>query len=99
VLSSLQTVPVCIGYTVDGRRVDEMPTTQSEFMRAEPVFEELRGWWEDISGAREFDDLPAKARDYVLRVEELAGAHISCIGVGPGRDQTIVRRDILRACQ
>ena len=45
--------------------------------------------------AREFDDLPAKARDYVLRLEELAGAHVSCIGVGPGREQTIVRRDIL----
>ena len=42
-----------------------------------------------------FDDLPAKARDYVLRLEELAGAHVSCIGVGPGRDQTIVRRDVL----
>ena len=55
----------------------------------------MPGWWEDISEAREFDDLPAKARDYVLRLEELAGAHISCIGVGPGREQTIVRRDIL----
>ena len=47
------------------------------------------------AGAREFDDLPAKARDYVVRLEELAGAPVSCIGVGPGRDQTIVRRDVL----
>lgn len=52
---------------------------------------------EDISGAREFDELPAKARDYVLRLEELAGAPVSCIGVGPGREQTIVRRDVLAA--
>lgn len=95
VLSSLQTVPVCVGYTVDGRRTDEMPMTQSEIARAQPVYEELPGWWEDISTAREFDDLPAKARDYVLRLEELAGAQVSCIGVGPGRDQTIVRRDVL----
>ncbi|HOB50508.1 MAG TPA: adenylosuccinate synthase [Mycobacterium sp.] len=95
VLSSLPTVPVCVGYIVDGKRTDEMPMTQSEIARAEPVFEELPGWWEDISGAREFDDLPAKARDYVLRLEELAGAPVSCIGVGPGRDQTIVRRDVL----
>ena len=94
-LSSLETVPVCVGYTVDGKRTDEMPMTQSDIARAEPIYEELPGWWEDISGAREFDDLPAKARDYVLRLEELAGAHVSCIGVGPGRDQTIVRRDIL----
>jgi adenylosuccinate synthase len=95
VLSSLQTVPVCVGYTVDGKRTDDMPMTQSEIARAVPVYEELPGWWEDISGAREFDDLPAKARDYVLRLEELAGAQVSCIGVGPGRDQTIVRRDVL----
>ena len=53
------------------------------------------GWWEDISGARTFDELPAKARDYVLRLEELAGAQVSCIGVGPGREQTIVRHDVL----
>jgi adenylosuccinate synthase len=71
--------------------------TQSDLARAEPIYEELPGWWEDISAARDFDDLPAKARDYVLRLEELAGAPISCIGVGPGRDQTIVRRDILQA--
>jgi adenylosuccinate synthase len=97
VLSSLETVPVCVGYTVDGKRTNEMPMTQRDIARAEPIYEELPGWWEDISGAREFDDLPAKARDYVLRLEELAGAHVSCIGVGPGRDQTIVRRDILAA--
>jgi adenylosuccinate synthase len=95
VLSSLQTVPVCVGYTVDGKRTDEMPMMQSDIARAEPVYEELPGWWEDISAAREFGDLPAKARDYVLRLEELAGAPVSCIWVGPGRDQTIVRRDVL----
>jgi adenylosuccinate synthase len=97
VLSSLQTVPVCVGYEIDGKRTDDMPMTQSDIARAVPVYEELPGWWEDISGAREFDDLPAKARDYVLRLEELAGAPVSCIGVGPGRDQTIVRRDVLAA--
>lgn len=95
VLSSLETVPVCVGYTVDGKRTEEMPMTQSEIARAQPIYEELPGWWEDISGARAFEDLPARARDYVLRLEELAGAQVSCIGVGPGRDQTIVRRDVL----
>jgi adenylosuccinate synthase len=96
VLSSLQTVPVCIGYTIDGKRVDELPMTQAEFARAETIYEELPGWWEDISAARGYDDLPAKARDYVSRLEELAGAQVSCIGVGPGREQTIVRRDVVR---
>ncbi|UVO13734.1 adenylosuccinate synthase [Mycobacterium sp. SVM_VP21] len=96
VLSSLETVPVCVGYTVDGKRTDELPMTQEEFARAEPVYEELPGWWEDISGARTFEELPANARDYVSRLEEIAGAQVSCIGVGPGREQTIVRRDVVR---
>jgi adenylosuccinate synthase len=96
VLSSLETVPVCVGYTVDGKRTDELPMTQEEFARAVPVYEELPGWWEDISGARTFEELPANARDYVSRLEEIAGAQVSCIGVGPGREQTIVRRDVVR---
>jgi adenylosuccinate synthase len=86
---------VCVGYTVNGKRTNEMPMTQSDIAIAQPIYEELPGWWEDISSCRTFDDLPAKARDYVLRLEELAGAHVSCIGVGPGREQTIVRRDVL----
>ncbi|AWV47245.1 adenylosuccinate synthetase [Mycobacterium leprae Kyoto-2] len=97
VLSSLETVPVCVGYQIAGVRTHDMPITQSDLARAEPIYEELPGWWEDISGAREFEDLPAKARDYVLRLEELAGAQVACIGVGPGRDQTIVRCDVLRS--
>ncbi|HTM85327.1 MAG TPA: adenylosuccinate synthase [Mycobacterium sp.] len=97
VLSSLPTVPVCVGYRIDGKQTAEMPMTQSELPRAEPVYEELPGWSEDISGARTFDELPAAARDYVQRVEELSGAPVSCIGVGPGRDQTIVRRDVTGA--
>src|SRR5246500_2818167 len=99
VLSSLETVPVCVGYRIDGSRTREMPMTQSDLARAEPIYEELPGWWENISEAREFDDLPAKARDYVLRLEELAGAQVSCIVVGPGLAQTIGRRDIVAAHQ
>ncbi|GAA5045142.1 adenylosuccinate synthase [Nocardia callitridis] len=95
VLSSLETVPICVAYEIDGERVEQMPTTQTEFHHAKPIYEQLPGWWEDISGAREFADLPANAQAYVLRLEELSGARISCIGVGPGRDQTIVRHDVL----
>jgi adenylosuccinate synthase len=94
VLSGLDTVPVCVGYEVDGRRVDDMPMTQTDLHHAVPVYEELPGWWEDLSDCRTFEDLPAKARDYVHRLEELAGARISAIGVGPRRDQTIVRHDL-----
>ncbi|MBT0566183.1 adenylosuccinate synthase [Williamsia sp. CHRR-6] len=95
VLSSLDTVPICVAYEVDGERVDDMPMTQTGFHHAKPIYEEMPGWWEDISGARTFAELPATAQDYVLRLEELAGARISCVGVGPGRDQTIVRHPIL----
>ena len=95
VLSSLDTIPICVAYDVDGERHDDMPMTQTGFHHATPIYEEMPGWWEDISGARTFEDLPVNAQNYVLRLEELSGAHMSYIGVGPGRDQTIVRRDIL----
>ncbi|RUP41199.1 MAG: adenylosuccinate synthase [Gordonia sp. (in: high G+C Gram-positive bacteria)] len=94
VLSGLDEVPICVAYEVDGKRFDEMPMTQADFHRAVPVYETMPGWWEDISTARTFDELPLNAQRYVLRLEELCGAYISCIGVGPGRDETIVRRDV-----
>ena len=84
-----------MAYDVDGARHDEMPMTQSEFVRATPIYEYLDGWWEDISGARTVEELPANARAYVRRVEELSGARISAIGVGPARDATIVVHDLL----
>jgi adenylosuccinate synthase len=91
VLSGLETVPICVGYEVDGRRVDDMPMTQTDVHHALPVYEELPGWFEDLSACRTFDDLPANARAYVERIEELTGAPVSAIGVGPGREQTITR--------
>jgi adenylosuccinate synthase len=95
VLSGQEKVPVCVGYEVDGFRTEHMPMTQTEVHHAVPIYEELPGWWEDVSQCRTFDELPANARDYVLRIEELAGARVSAIGVGPGREQTIVRHDFL----
>ncbi|GGM47156.1 adenylosuccinate synthetase [Longimycelium tulufanense] len=93
VLSGMEKVPVCVAYEVDGQRVDEMPMTQTDVHHAKPIYEELPGWWEDISHCRTFEDLPANARAYVERLEELIGARISAIGVGPGREQTIVRHE------
>ncbi|MGI8652048.1 MAG: adenylosuccinate synthase [Geodermatophilaceae bacterium] len=95
VLSSLERVPICVAYEVDGVRHDEMPMTQTAFHHATPVYEELPGWFEDVGHCRSFDELPANARAYVLRLEELSGAYVSVIGVGPGRDQNVVRRDLL----
>ena len=94
-LSGLERVPVCVAYDVDGVRHDEVPASQSDFHHATPVYEELPGWSQDIRGATRFEDLPRAARDYVLSIEELSGAPISVIGTGPGRDEVIVRRDLL----
>ena len=95
VLTGLDEIPVCVGYDVDGVRVDEVPVNQTDLHHAVPVYEWFPGWSEDITGARTFEDLPAAARDYVLALENLIGAHISVIGVGPGRDAVVVRRDLL----
>ncbi|MGF0224751.1 adenylosuccinate synthase [Dietzia natronolimnaea] len=95
VLTGIGEIPICVAYDVDGVRHDEMPMTQTDFHHATPIYETMPGWDEDITGAREFSDLPLAARDYVLRLEELAGCHMSYIGVGPGRDENVVRRDIL----
>ncbi|MGO2660230.1 adenylosuccinate synthase [Mycetocola reblochoni] len=95
VLDELETIPVCVGYEIDGVRVDEVPVSQSDFHHAVPVYEEFPGWREDITGVREFDDLPQNARDYVLALERMSGARISAIGVGPGRDAIVVRHDLI----
>ncbi|MFD2417835.1 adenylosuccinate synthase [Amycolatopsis pigmentata] len=93
VLSGLEKVPVCVAYEVDGFRTEDMPMTQTDVHHALPIYEELPGWWEDLSECRSFDELPANAKAYVERLEELSGARISAVGVGPGREQTIVRHD------
>jgi adenylosuccinate synthase len=95
VLTGLEQVPVCVAYDVDGIRHDEMPVNQSDFHHAVPVYEYLPGWWEDISEARALEELPANARAYVQRVEELSGARIAAIGVGPARAATIVVHDLV----
>jgi adenylosuccinate synthase len=85
VLTGLDRVPVCVAYDVDGTRHDEMPVNQTDF----------HGWWEDISGARTFDDLPVNAQRYVETVEQMSGARISAVGVGPSRDATVVRHELI----
>ncbi|MEV4167713.1 adenylosuccinate synthase [Nonomuraea sp. NPDC049709] len=95
VLSGLERIPVCVAYEVDGVRHDEIPMTQTDFHHAKPIYEEFPGWQEDISSAKSFEDLPPNAQAYVRTLEEMSGAPISAIGVGPGRDQTIVVRPLV----
>jgi adenylosuccinate synthase len=95
VLSGLESIPVCVGYDVHGKRYDEIPMTQTDFHHAIGVFEHLDGWREDISAARKFADLPKQAQAYVRAIEDMAGAPVWAVGVGPRRDQTVQLRDVL----
>ncbi|MDT5036392.1 MAG: adenylosuccinate synthase [Micromonosporaceae bacterium] len=95
VLSGLERVPICVGYSIDGERTDEMPMTQTAFHHAKPIYEELPGWWEDISKCRTAAELPENARRYVERIEELCGTRVSAVGVGPGREENVVRHALL----
>ena len=95
VLTGIERIPVCVAYEIEGQRVTELPMTQTDFHHAKPIYEELPGWTEDISGARSIEELPANAQAYVRYLEELSGAPISAIGVGQDRDATIVVRDML----
>jgi adenylosuccinate synthase len=95
VLTGLDSVPICVAYDIDGTRHDEMPMTQTAFHHARPVYEQMPGWWEDISDCRAVSDLPANAQAYVRRLEELSGARMSVLGVGPGREQNVLIHDLL----
>lgn len=91
VLSGLEKIPVCVAYDINGERHDEMPVNQSDFHHAKPIYEEFDGWSEDISAARKFEDLPVNAQKYILALEAMSGARFSAIGVGPEREQVVVR--------
>ncbi|HEY2792566.1 MAG TPA: adenylosuccinate synthase [Micromonosporaceae bacterium] len=95
VMSGMEKVPICVAYDVDGVRYDDIPMTQTAFHHAKPVFEEMDGWGEDITKCRDFSELPPNAQRYVERIEDLCGARVSVVGVGPGRDENIVRHELL----
>jgi adenylosuccinate synthase len=95
VLTGWEKIPVCVAYEIDGRRVEELPASQSDFHHAKPLYEYLPGWSEDISKARKLSDLPINAQGYIKFLEKISGAPISAIGVGPGRDETIQIREFI----
>lgn len=94
ILSIMSSIKVCTAYRLDGGTVVNPPYSASALARCEPVYEELPGWGSDITGARRFDDLPAEARSYVKRLEELLGCPASLISVGERREQTVVVREL-----
>jgi adenylosuccinate synthase len=93
VLSGLETVKVCTGYSYQGQVLDEIPASLEVMEQCTPIYEELPGWSEDITGAKSLAELPETARQYVTRIEELSGAPVVLVSVGPRRDETIVLRN------
>ncbi|AIR82115.1 adenylosuccinate synthase [Staphylococcus epidermidis] len=88
VLTGLDTVKICTAYELDGEKITEYPANLDQLRRCKPIFEELPGWTEDITGCRSLNKLPENARNYLERISELCGVHISIFSVGPDREQT-----------
>jgi len=93
VLDTLETVSVCTGYKLDGKKLDYLPAHAADQGRVEPVYEEIKGWGESTQGARSWADLPARAIKYVRRIEELIRCPVALVSTSPERDDTILVRD------
>ncbi len=93
VLDGFEELKICVGYEVDGARIDYLPAAAARQARATPIYETLPGWSESTFGARNFADLPAAAIKYVVRVEELIGRPVALLSTSPERDDTILMRD------
>jgi adenylosuccinate synthase len=92
VLDELETIQICVGYQIDGKSIAGLPVVADRFAECTPVYEELPGWQESTVGVTKFDRLPVKARDYLARIENLAGVPLDIISTGPDREQTIIKR-------
>lgn len=93
VLTGLKTVKICTSYKLDGKQIDYYPASLKELERCEPVYEELPGWDEDITGAKKFEDLPINVQNYLKRVSELSESPLATVSVGADRIQTIIVKD------
>jgi adenylosuccinate synthase len=91
ILSGLETLRIAVGYRYRGDRLDGFPQDSEVLAECEPVYEDLPGWSEDVRGCRAFEQLPRNARAYIARVEELVGARVSIVSLGPEREQMIAR--------
>ncbi|MFN4126272.1 adenylosuccinate synthase [Pannonibacter indicus] len=90
VLDGLEELKICVGYELDGKRIDYLPASQGAQARVVPIYETLPGWQESTKGARSWADLPAQAVKYVRHVEELIGAPVALLSTSPERDDTIL---------
>ena len=89
VLSGLDEIKICCGYSLDGKLIDYVPPTIKELNKVKPVYISMKGWMEDISNVKSFEELPENAKIYVRKIEELTNTKVVLISVGPNRTQTI----------
>jgi len=94
VLSGFDTIKICKAYNLDGKEIYGLPATVKDIERCQPVYEEMPGWKEDITGVKSFAELPVNAQNYIKRIEELVHCPVVMFSVGPDREQTVVLKDI-----
>lgn len=93
VLDGLKELKICVGYELDGKKIDYLPASQAAQEKVVPVYETMEGWSESTKGARSWKDLPAAAVKYVRHIEELIGAPVTLLSTSPERDDTILMHD------
>ncbi len=91
VLDEFESIQICVGYEIDGEAIAGLPVVVDRFAECKPVYEEWPGWQSSTVGITNHEDLPQKARDYLARIEELAGVPVDIISTGPDREQTIIK--------
>lgn len=96
VLTGIEKLKICVAYKLNGEITEEFPASLKELAKCEPVYEEMPGWTEDITGVKNLSELPENARHYLERISQLTGIPLSIFSVGPDRSQTNVVRSVYR---
>ncbi len=96
ILSGFDKIPVCTGYEIDGKEYDAVPASLKVYAKAKPIWKVFDGWKEDISGIRNFEDLPVNCQKYIEFVEEYTGVSVSLVSVSPEREGNIIRKSLLK---
>jgi len=96
ILGGFESLKICVGYDYNGTIINDFPANLKVLGSCKPIYETLQGWPEDISGIRNFDDLPENTKIYLKRIEELTETPVHIVSVGPGREQTIMLNNPFR---
>jgi adenylosuccinate synthase len=89
-LDAIDPISICVGYRLNGKRLEVPPCDSEQWNNCEPIYNEVRGWRESTQSARRFSELPKRARDYVKMVAQMTGAKLTMVSVGPTRAETIM---------